>query len=71
MHETTPFAEAVQAATKLSLEEQETLVEILRRRMVEQRRAELAKDIQEAQQEFQSGGCQPVTPEQLMGEVLS
>jgi hypothetical protein len=70
MHDTTSFVELLDAADKLSLDEQETLVEILQRRMADNRRAELAKDIQDAQREFQSGGCCPATPSELMGEVL-
>ena len=32
---------------------------------------ELAKEIQDAEREYQAGGCRPVTPDELMGEVLS
>jgi len=46
------FGEVVEAADKLSLEEQETLVDILHRRMIEQRKDELVKDIQEAKREL-------------------
>lgn len=70
MQDTVSFVQVLDAADKLSLDEQETLVEILQRRVTDNRRTELAKDIQEAQQEFQSGGCCPVTPQQLMGKVL-
>ena len=71
MQNTTAFVELLDAADRLSLDEQETFVEILQRRMAEHRRAELAKEIQDAEQEYQSGRCRPVTPEELMGEVLS
>jgi len=71
MQDTTSFIELLDAADRLSLDEQETLVEILHHRMIEHRRTELARDIQEARQEFQAGGCRPTTPGQLMGEVLS
>ena len=71
MQNTTTFVELLDAADRLSLDEQETLVEILQRRMVEHRREELAKEIQDAEQEYQAGRCRPVTPEELMGEVLS
>jgi hypothetical protein len=71
MQNTTAFVELLDAADKLSLDEQETLVEILQRRMVEHRREELAKEIQDAEQEYQAGRCRPATPEELMGEVLS
>jgi len=65
MQDITAFAELVDAADKLSLDEQAALVEILQRRMVEHRRAELVKEIREAEQEYQAGGCRPVTPDEL------
>lgn len=65
------FNEILESADKLSLDEQETLTEILHRRLIEHRRAELAKEIQEAQQEYQEGRCQPATPSDLMKEILS
>jgi len=36
----------------------------------DQKRAALIKDIQQAQQEFAEGKCHPVTPAQLMEEIL-
>jgi hypothetical protein len=71
MQNTTTFVELLDAADRLSLDEQETLLEILQRRMVEHRRQELAKDIRDAEQESQAGRCRPITPHELMGEVLS
>jgi len=50
---------------------QEALTDIIRRRIVERRRAELAKDIQEAQQEFKAGNARLVTPDELIAEILS
>ena len=67
MQNTTAFVELLDAADRLSSDEQETLVEILQRRMAEHRREELAKEIQDAEQEYQAGRCRPVTPEELMG----
>jgi hypothetical protein len=65
------FGDVLESIDKLSLEEQETLIEILHRRIIERRREELARDIQQAQQEFQAGQCRPVTPTELMDEILS
>ena len=70
MTETT-FAEILEKADELSLEAQETLIRILQNRLRDQRRVEKVRDVEEAQQEFASGKCQPVTPEQLMEEILS
>ena len=66
-----PFGEVLEAIDTFSLEEQETLEAILHRRIIERRRAELVQDVQEAQQEFQAGQCRPVTPEELMREIVS
>lgn len=71
MEKTISFGEVLEAADKLSMEEQETLIDILHRRMIERRRAELAQDIREAQKEFQEGKFQPVTADKLMKEILS
>jgi hypothetical protein len=65
------FEEVLEVVDRLSLEEQETLVEIVHRRVIERRREELAREIQEAQKEFQAGQCRPTTPDELMAEILS
>jgi len=67
----TTFAKVLEAADGLLLEEQENLIEILQNRLRDRRRAELIKDVKEAQQEFELGQCKPVTPEQLMEELLA
>jgi hypothetical protein len=67
----TTFAEILEAADQLPLEDQENLIDILQKRLRDGRRANLVKDVQEAQKEFVEGKCQPVTPEQLMEEILS
>lgn len=71
MQDTTPFAEALEAVEKLTLPEQEELVDILHRRLVEQRRQELARDTQDADHEFQAGDCRVVSPSDLIKEILS
>lgn len=71
MEGTVRFDDVLDAADQLSLDEQETLIDILRRRMIERRRAVLAKEIEEADKEFQDGKCKTVTPSELMKEILS
>ena len=63
------FGEILEAADQLSLEDQETLADVLNRRIIEQRRNDIVRDIQQAQQEFQDGTCKPVTPSDLMKEI--
>lgn len=67
----TTFAEILEAANQLPVEDQENLIDILQNRLRDKRRADLVRDVQEAQQEFAEGKCQPVTPEQLIEEILS
>lgn len=67
----TTFADIVEAADNLSQEEQKELILILQNRLREQQRAELIKDVQEAQKEFAEGNCSPINPQQLMEELLS
>ncbi len=71
MERSLPFAEVLEAVDQLSPEEQETLVEIVHRRMAERGRKQLTVEIQEAQREFAEGRCRPSTVDELMDEILS
>ena len=71
MKDILPFGQVLETADRLPLADQEALVEILQRRVIERRRAEIAKDIQAAQEEFRAGYARPVTPDELMAEILS
>jgi hypothetical protein len=63
------FADVVDAANKLSADEQESLLRILRRRIAERNRARLTADIAEARGEFVGGGARQATAQQIMDEV--
>jgi polyphosphate kinase len=65
------FTNIIEAADQLVIEDQEDLIHILQNRLRDRRRAELIRDVREAQQEFALGQCQPVTPEELMAELLA
>jgi hypothetical protein len=65
-----PFVEVLEVVDKLTLDEKETLVDILSRRVIDQRRAQLVRDVHEAQEEFRRGECRPVSVEALMREIL-
>ena len=67
----TEFGEVLEAAEGLPLEDQESLAEILHRRVVERRRPELAREVREARQAYEEGGCHPVTPDDLLSEILA
>jgi hypothetical protein len=65
------FHDVLEAADHLPLDDQETLVEIINRRVIEQRRAELIKTVKKARKEFDQNKCRPSTPDELMGEILA
>lgn len=65
-----PFGTIVEAADQLPPEDQETLIEVLKSRLRDRRRMELAEDVHEAQKEFGEGRARPVTPAELMKEIL-
>lgn len=64
------FNEILEAATDLPIEDQEYLIDILNRRIQDIRRAEIVRDAESAQQEYAKKHCKPVTPEELMKELL-
>ena len=66
-----PFAEVVEAVDQLSLDEQETLIALFHRRLAQAGRQRIVEEIREAEQEFEQNNCRPMTPEELMREILS
>jgi len=71
MDKAIPFGDVLEAVDKLSSQDQEALIEVVRQRLIERRREELARDIRRAEREFRSGRCRPVTVAELMKEILS
>lgn len=70
MKQALPFAEVVEAADRLTHDEQEELVAILHRRLAQAARDRIAAEVREAREEFANGSCLPATPEELMREIL-
>ncbi len=71
MERSASFAEVLEAVDQLSGEDQEALVEIVRRRASDLGRQRVAAEAREAQREFAEGCCRPATPGELMDEILS
>ena len=65
----TTFSDVVDAADELSLDEQETLVEILQRRIAERNRERVISEVAEARAEFQTGQHRTVSVRDIMNEV--
>ena len=67
----TKFAQVLDSAANLAVEEQESLVEVLQHRLAEHRRAELAAAVKAARREFKEGRCRPATPAQIVKRLLA
>ena len=65
------FGEILEAADKLSLEEQEVLIDVLSRRAADRRRDLLGRDIRKARREFKEGQARLATPDDILSEILS
>ncbi len=65
------FSSVLDAVDKLSIEDQEALIEVIKRRILEYRRTRLANEVRQAQQEFEAGGCFPASPAYLLNEILA
>jgi len=63
------FAEIVDAADELTLDEQESLIDILRRRVAQRNRARLVREVAEARNEHQSGRSVKATVADIMDEI--
>jgi hypothetical protein len=65
----TSFSEVVAAADGLSLDEQATLLELLRHRVAERNRAAIAGEAADARAEFANGRAQSASAKQIMDEA--
>jgi hypothetical protein len=63
------FSDVLDAADQLSLDEQQTLVEILRRRIADLNRQRLVNDVKDARGEFANGQSSPASVDDLIDEV--
>jgi tRNA(fMet)-specific endonuclease VapC len=58
------------AVEKLSVEDQEALIDVIRKRIIEYRRSQLAHEVRQAQQEFKAGKCLPASTSDIIGKIL-
>ncbi|PWU13960.1 MAG: hypothetical protein C5B50_18435 [Verrucomicrobia bacterium] len=65
------FGEVLESAEELPLDQKESLVSVLRRRVAEERRAELVEAVKEARRQFSAGQVRPASPSQIMKKLVS
>lgn len=64
------FDELLEVVDHLSLDEQESLIDIIRRRIAEHRRREISALISSARMEYQQGKLSPETPQDIINSIL-
>lgn len=65
----TNFSEILDAASSLTADEQQTLLEIIGRRLAERNRAQLVRDVNEARAELADGRARSASVKEIMDEV--
>ena len=65
------FQDAIDIIESFPEDQRESLIEIVRRRMAEERRERIARSIRETREEFARGECKTGTVDDLMRDVLS
>jgi hypothetical protein len=65
------FADLVEMIDRLPLDERESLVDVVRKRIADDQRRRIAASIRSARREHARGRCAPATPEELMREILA
>ena len=64
------YGQVVDSFEALPDDQQESLLELIQRRLAERRREALVKSVQEARKEFKAGKIRPSTPAEIMRKVL-
>ncbi len=67
----TKFSDVVESVDALPPEEKEMLMEIIKKRMIEERREEMRRSIAEAEAEYEAGLCKSMTVDEIMAEIRS
>ncbi len=57
-HKTSVFQDVIETVERFSLEDREILLDILKKRLVEQRRLQLVREIAEVRQDYKEGKIQ-------------
>ena len=65
MAEALHFDAVLDAAEQLPTEDQESLIDILKRRLIEARRAAIVHDVEAATEEHRAGGTSTASPDEL------
>ena len=65
------YGQVLDSIEALPEDQQESLLDIVRKRLAERRRAALVKSVGEARKEFKSGKLRAATPAEIMRKILA
>jgi hypothetical protein len=71
MNSASYFSSVLDAIEQLSDDEQETLLDIVRRRLAERGRQRIVRDVEEGRREFSAGKLKPMSVDEIMDEINS
>ncbi|MCI5142680.1 MAG: hypothetical protein D3909_13355 [Candidatus Electrothrix sp. ATG1] len=70
MADAVSFHEVLDAVEQLPIDEQESLIDLIRRRIAEYRRQEIATQVSSAREEYKNGKLIPESPDDIMQSIL-
>lgn len=70
MRKSSKFGALLEATDGLSLDEKEMLVELVHKRAAEQRRAQLKREIAQANRQHAAGKAKPASVRRIMRDIL-
>ena len=65
------FADLAEMIDRLPAKERESLIKVVRKRIVDDERRRVAASIRAARREHARGRCKPTAPDELMREILA
>ena len=65
------YGQVLDSIEALPEDQQESLLDIVRKRLAERRRAALVESVGEARKEFKSGKLRPAAPSEIMRTILA
>lgn len=65
------FADLVEMVDRLPLDQRESLIDVVRKRIAEEGRRRIVASVRSAKREHLRGRCKPTAPDDLMKEILA
>ena len=65
------FAEVLETIENFTIDEKETLVDILQHRIQENKRRQIVKSVKESEREFEKGNLKSASVDEIMKRILS